>query len=459
MKQGNTFLGTEKISTLLKNFAIPSIIAMLVSALYNIVDQFFIGRSVGQLGNAATNVVFPLNTSCTALALLVGIGGSAIFNIAMGKGDRKRATYYFGNAVTMLLGLGFLLCVVTQIFLTDILIFFGSPGDVLEYAKEYTRIIAIGFPFLLLSIGGGHLIRADGSPKFAMICNLVGAIINIVLDAVFVFGLQMAMSGAALATIIGQIVAAVMVINYIRNCHSIQLKAKHFKIQWQYVSQTMALGAGPFSNQMAMMVVQIVLNNSLTYYGRNSSYGESVPLAVVGIISKVNMLYMSVVIGLSQGMQPIASYNFGAGKYDRVKEVFKLVIKCGLVASVISFMMFQILPRQIISLFGKGSEDYYNFAIKYFRIFLFFTFINCVQPASSTFFTAIGKAGKGAFLSLTRQTIFLLPLIIIFPFIVGIDGIMYAGPVADFMAAVISVYMVKREFKRLEILKCNDSET
>lgn len=451
MKQGNNILGTGKISKLLKDFAIPSIIAMLVSALYNIVDQFFIGRSVGQLGNAATNVAFPLSTSCTALALLMGIGGSAIFNISMGKGEKEKATHYYGNSVSMLFGSGVILCIFTQIFLTPLLIFFGSPENVLGYARTYTQITAIGFPFLIFSIGGGHLIRADGSPRFAMVCNLVGAIINTVLDAIFVFGLNMGMAGAALATITGQAVAAVMVVNYIRHCKSIALKSRHLRIRWKYASTIMSLGMGPFSNQMAMLVVQVVLNNSLTYYGKMSSYGDSIPLAVVGIITKVNMLYMSVVIGLSQGMQPIASYNYGAGNYDRVKGVYRLVVKCGLAASVVAFLMFQIFPRQIIALFGSGTQEYYQFAIRYFRIYLFFTFVNCIQPASSTFFTAIGKSGKGAFLSLTRQTLFLLPLIVIFPYFMGIDGIMYAGPVADFIAAVVSVLMIKNTFAKLNV--------
>lgn len=450
MRQGNSILGTEKVGKLLRDFAIPSIVAMLVSALYNIVDQFFIGRSVGTLGNAATNVAFPLSTSCTALALLAGIGGSAIFNISMGKGEKEKATYYYGNAVSSLFVFGVILCLVTQIFLTELLFFFGAPDNVLGYAKEYTRITALGFPFLILSIGGGHLIRADGSPRFAMICNLVGAIVNTILDALFVFVFGMGMSGAAIATIIGQIIASLMVINYLRRCKSIKLLPHHFKIKWKYFKRIASLGLGPFSNQMAMMIVQVVLNNSLTYYGSMSSYGEDIPLAVVGIISKVNMLYTSVVIGLSQGMQPIASYNFGAKQYSRVREVYKLAIRYGLVASVIAFIMFQVFPKQIIMLFGTGSVEYYNFAVQYFKIYLFFTFINCIQPASSTLFTALGKPVKGAFLSLTRQTLFLLPLIVIFPMIGGIDGIMYAGPVADFLAVIVSVIMVKTTFAKLK---------
>lgn len=453
MKQGNSILGTEKVSKLLRDFAIPSIVAMLVSSLYNIVDQFFIGRSIGTLGNAATNVAFPLSTLCTALALLIGIGGSAIFNINMGKGDKEKATYYYGNAAVMLFVFGCILCVFTQIFLTPLLRIFGAPDNVLGYAQEYTRITSIGFPFVILSVGGGHLVRADGSPRFAMTCNLVGAVVNTILDALFVFGFRMGMTGAALATIIGQMIAAGMVINYMRKCKSITLMPKHLRVRWIYISKIMALGFGPFSNQIAMTIVQVVLNNSLTYYGRLSSYGESIPLAVVGIISKVNMLYASVVIGLGQGMQPIVSYNYGAKKYDRAKQAFKITIMCGLFASVIAFVMFQVFPRQIISLFGEGSEEYYHFATQYFRIYLFFTFINNIQPAGSTLFTALGKPVRGAFLSLTRQTLFLLPLIIIFPMIAGIDGIMYAGPVADILAMIVTVVMVKITFSKMSVEK------
>lgn len=440
-------LGTFNINVLIRKFALPSILSMMVGALYNIVDQFFIGRSVGELGNAATNVSFPLSICCTAIALLLGLGGAAAFNISLGEGNREKAVYYLGNASVLLFSCGLVLCIIVFIFLSPLLLFFGASDEVLGYAKTYTSITAIGFPFLVFSIGCGHLIRADGSPRYTMFFNFSGAIINTILDPLFIFGFGMGMSGAAWATVIGQVCAALLAFRYLRHCKTVQIQKKHLLPKWQFTKRIMALGAASCFNQIAMMIVQIVLNKSLAYYGALSSYGEAVPLAAVGIITKVNQLFFAVVIGISQGMQPIASFNYGARNFDRVKKVYYLSLGYGLAISVFAFMLFQLFPRKIISLFGPGSEEYYRFAILYFRIYLFFTFINCIQPMSATFFTAIGKPRKGIFLSLTRQILFLLPLIIILPLFLGIDGIMYAGPVADFVAAAVSVLMISIEMR------------
>lgn len=442
-------LATAPIGALLRKFAVPSIIAMLVGALYNIVDQFFIGQKIGELGNAATNVAFPLTTSCTAIALLLGIGAAAAFNLSMGKGEKEKALYYIGNAAVLLFGFGTVLCIVTEIFMDQLLIFFGSPDNVLDYAREYVRIVAVGFPFLILTSGGAHLIRADGSPQYSMICNLTGAGINVVLDALFIFGFDMGMAGAALATIIGQMASAFLVLRYLRRYKAGKFEKKHLIPQWEFAGYAMSLGLAQCFNQLAMMVVQIVMNNSLTYYGARSVYGEAVPLASAGIINKVSFMFFAFCIGIAQGMQPIASYNYGAKKYDRVRKVVKFSLFSGSVICIIAFCMFQIFPRQIIGLFGKGSDLYFAFAERYFRIYLFFTFINNIQPLSSNFFSSIGKPKKGTFLSLTRQIIFLLPLIVIFPYFLGIDGIMYAGPIADLMAAIISAAMLIRELREM----------
>ena len=443
-------LGTAPVGTLLRKFALPSIVAMLVGALYNIVDQFFIGQSIGELGNAATNVAFPLNTSCTAIALLLGIGAASAFNLTMGRGNREKALYYIGNAATLLFGFGLLLCLVTEIFLRPMLLFFGSPEDVLGYAMEYVRITAIGFPFLILSNGGTHLVRADGSPRYSMLCNLSGAILNTILDPIFIFGLNMGMSGAALATILGQIFAGILVIRYLRGYHSGRLTAKHIRPQRDIAGYAMSLGLAPFLNQIAMMVVQVVMNNSLTWYGARSVYGESIPLACSGIINKVGFLFFSICIGIAQGMQPISSFNYGAEKYGRVRQVLKLSLMSGSVVCILAFCLFQLFPRQIIGFFGDGSDLYFTFAQRYFRIYMFFTFLNNIQPLSSTFFTSIGMPGKGAFLSLTRQILFLLPLIVVLPLFLGIDGIMYAGPVADLLAALIAALMLRRQMGKMK---------
>lgn len=447
MKPSENPLGSEPISTLLRRFAVPSVIAMLVSALYNMVDQLFIGHSIGVLGNAATNVAFPLSMVCTSIGLLCGIGGAANFNLCMGRREPEHAKSYVGSAISMLAILGVILCVAVQLFLRPMMLLFGATPDVIDYACTYTRITSIGFPFLIVTIGGSNLIRADGSPKFSMLCNLVGAIVNTILDPLFIFVFHMGMAGAALATITGQILSFALVVFYLRGFKTLPLSLSDLKPNMACWARIAALGATPAFNQVAMMVVQIVMNNTLTYYGSNSVYGSDIPLACAGIISKVNMLFFSFVIGISQGLQPIVSFNFGAQKYDRVKDAYKKAVFAATAISIVAFLCFQFFPRQIIGIFGSGSEEYLHFAERYFRIFLFFTFLNGIQPVSSNFFISIGAPKKGIFLSLTRQIIFLLPLLLIFPYLFGIDGVMYTAPIADLAAASVSIVMVVREFK------------
>ena len=442
MKPSENPLGSEPVSSLLRRFAIPSVIAMLVSALYNMVDQLFIGHSIGVLGNAATNVAFPLSMVCTSIGLLCGIGGAANFNLCMGRKDPEHAKSYVGNAISMLAILGVILCVAVQLFLRPMMLLFGATPDVIDYACTYTRITSIGFPFLIITIGGSNLIRADGSPKFSMLCNLVGAIVNTILDPLFIFVFHMGMAGAALATITGQILSFALVVFYLRGFKTLPLSLSDLKPNMACWARIAALGATPAFNQVAMMVVQIVMNNTLTHYGSNSVYGSDIPLACAGIISKVNMLFFSFVIGISQGLQPIVSFNFGAQKYDRVKDAYKKAVFAATAISIVAFLCFQLFPRQIIGIFGSGSEEYLHFAERYFRIFLFFTFLNGIQPVSSNFFTSIGAPKKGIFLSLTRQIIFLLPLLLIFPYLFGIDGVMYTAPIADLAAASVSIVMV-----------------
>lgn len=444
-KQRENPLGVLPVPRLLMKFTVPSIVAMLTSALYNIVDQYFIGNSVGELGNAATNIAFPLTTCGIAIALLFGIGGAAAFNLAKGAGDDETAVYYMGNAMTGLFALGTVLFLVAQLFLDPMLRFFGAPESIMGYARTYVRITSIGFPMIIFASGGGHLIRADGSPNFSMMCNIVGAVINTVLDALFVFGFNMGMAGAALATIIGQFVSCTLAMYYLSHCKTVTVRARHLRPRAKYLGRVASLGAAPCSNQLAMMVVQLVMNKSLTYYGGQSNYGEEVPLACAGIISKVNQVYFSFIIGLSQGLQPIISFNYGAGKFARAKKAFLTSASIGLGISVVAFLLFQAVPRQIIGVFGEGSEEYIAFSVSYFRIFLFFTFLNFLQPLTSNCFTAIGKPLKGMFLSLTRQIIFLLPLIVFLPLAIGIDGILYAGPVADGLAAVVSFVFIAKE--------------
>ncbi len=447
-------LGEDPIGGLMVKFAVPSVVAMLVGSIYNIVDQLFIGQTVGTLGNAATNVAFPLTTCCVAMALLFGIGGAAAFNLAMGRGQKERAPYYIGAAAVALFVGGLILCLVTQLFLTPLLRAFGSPDDVLPYAVTYVRITAFGFPFLVLTTGGGHLIRADGNPRMTMICSLSGAIINTVLDAILVMGFQMGMAGAAIATVIGQIFSGCQVIWYLSTrFHTVPLQRKHLKVRWSALAELSANGTGNCFNQLALLLTQVVLNNSLRHYGALSIYGEAIPIAVGGIVMKVSQLCFSIIIGISQGSQPIESFNYGARNYDRVRKAYGMALCAGAVVGVVSFLAYQLFPRQLLGLFGEGSEAYFSCGVKFFRIFLFFSFANFMQPITSTFFTSLGKPIKGVFLSLTRQVIFLIPLMLILPVFVGFDGLLYAGPIADFFAMLAAILMALGEFRNMKRLE------
>ncbi len=442
-------LGVEPVRSLLLRFAIPSIIAMLVSALYNIVDQLFIGQAVGTLGNAATNVAYPLSISCIALALTFGVGGASCFNLNMGRGNKEKAVYYAGNAIVCLIISGLLLCLVTQLWLRPMLLAFGATDTVLPYAQTYVRITSIGFPFLILTTGGCHLVRADGSPTMAMACNLTGAIINTVLDAIFVLGLHWGMAGAATATIIGQIVSAIMVIVYLTGFKTVPLLGKHLRPRATYVLEMIRIGMASFLNQVSTMIVQIILNNSLTFYGAMSVYGSDIPLACAGIVIKIFQVFFSIVIGLSQGSQPVASFNYGAKKYDRVRSVYRQGITAAIICSVIAFLCFQIFPRQILSLFGSGTPEYFEFGVMFFRTYLFCIWLDALQPYTTTFFTAIGKPARGIFLSLTRQIIFYVPLLLILPRFFGVVGCCYVGAIADGLAAVVTIIVAAQEFRHM----------
>lgn len=440
-------LGNAPVTSLMIKFAVPSIIAMLVGALYNIVDQLFIGHAVGPLGNAATNIAFPFSTSCLSLALLFGLGGASCFNLSMGRGDREKAPYYVGNAAVMMAICGVVLLVVTRLFLTPLLMLFGSPAEVLPLAEEYVGITLWGFPFMILTTGGGHLIRADGSPRMTMFCNLLGAVINMILDAAFILGFGWGMSGAALATVIGQVVSGTVAVVYLTRYKTVRLGLKHLRLRWSFTGRMIAVGMASFFNQLAMMLVQIVMNNLLKHYGALSVYGESIPITVSGIIMKINQITFSIVIGLGQGAQPIISFNYGARRYDRVRKALRSAIVVGAGVSVFAFIMFQLFPQEIIGIFGSGSEEYFDFGVKFFHIFLFLTWLNCLQPICSMFFTSIGKSVKGVFLSLTRQILFLLPPMILLPMFMGIDGILWSGPVADLLSGAAAVILVAGELK------------
>lgn len=443
-------LGCEKISKLLRSFAVPSITATLVSSLYNIVDQVFIGQGVGYLGNAATNVSYPLSTICLAISLLIGIGSASRFSICLGRGDTDQAAKIAGNGVTLMVLAGILYLVLGEVLLTPMLRIFGATTEVMSYAQSYASIVLIGMPFLILTNGISNLIRADGSPKYSMICMVAGAVVNTILNPIFIFVFQWGMFGAALATILGQILSFLLAIRYLWAFRTITLEKECFRPDWRDGLHTLSMGISSSVNQIAITIVQVVLNNSLTYYGAMSVYGEDIPLAACGIVMKTNAILLSIIVGISQGVQPIIGFNYGARKYDRVKQAYLLAIRWNFVISAVGFLLFQLFPRPIISIFGSGEELYFDFAVLFMRTFLFMVIVNGVQVLSSSFFTAIGKALKGLLLSLTRQVFFLIPLILILPLWLGIFGVLLAGSIADFIAFVVSVLLVKKEFSILK---------
>lgn len=451
-ERGNP-LGYEKLPVLLKSYAIPSIIAMLVSSLYNIVDQIFIGQGVGYLGNAATNVSYPLTTICLAIALLIGIGSASCFSLELGAGREEQAARTVGNAVSMMVFMGVLYVVAVEWFLTPLLTVFGATQEIMPYAESYTRITAAGMPLLILTNGLSNLARADGSPKYSMICMVVGAVINTILDPIFIFVLHQGVAGAAIATVVGQLVSCLMALYYLKKFRHVKLERRHFIPCLKEYGRIASLGMNGSLNQLALTFVQIVLNNSLTYYGARSVYGSEIPLASCGIVMKTNAILLAVIIGIAQGAQPIIGFNYGAKQYERVRGIYRLAIAWNLTVSGIGFLLFQLFPRQIISVFGTGEPLYFEFAIRFLRIFLFMVTINGVQMQSSNFFAAIGKPVKGVILSLTRQVFFLVPLLLVLPFLFGIDGIMFAGPAADLAAFLVTMLLIRREMRHMKELQ------
>lgn len=443
-------LGYKQIPELLRSFAVPSIIAMVVSSLYNIVDQIFIGQGVGYLGNAATNVAYPLTTICMAIALLIGIGSASRFSLYLGAGEQEKAAKVVGNGISMMIVFGILYAALVEVFLYPLLTAFGATTDVMPYAAAYTRITAVGMPFLIMTNGMSNLARADGSPKYSMMSMLIGAIVNTILDPVFIFVFHWGVAGAAWATVIGQVCSCISAAVYIRKFKNIHIERRDIRLVPRECIRTASLGMSNSLNQIAITFVQIVLNNSLTYYGASSVYGTDIPLAACGIVIKTNAILLAFIIGISQGSQPIIGFNYGARQYGRVRSTYKLAISVNMVFSAAGFVLFQFFPQQIIALFGTGDKLYFEFAVKFMRIFLFMVIANGVQLISSNFFAAIGKPVKGLVLSLTRQVIFLIPLLLVLPLFFGLDGIMYAGPAADFIAFLTTVFLIAREMKHMK---------
>ena len=438
-------MGTQPIKKLLMQLAIPAMIANVVNALYNIVDQIFIGQGVGYLGNAATNIAFPITTICLALGLMTGVGAASNFNLELGRKEVEKARKIAGTAVVQLIVMGIAVCLLVQIFLASLMQLFGATDQIFDYAMEYSRITAYGIPFFLFSTGFNPLVRSDGRATFSMMAIIAGAVLNTVLDPIFIFVFQMGIAGAAWATVISQMVSALLLFAYIPKFRSVKFQWEDFIPHMKQVEAIAALGLTSFIFQISALIVQIVSNNLLKTYGAMSIYGSEIPIAVGGIVAKVFVIFIALIIGMTQGVQPIVGYNYGAKYYERVRQTIFLALKIGFGLSFVTWAVFEIFPLQIIQLFGNGNDLYFEFGIRYMRYFMLFTLINGITILITTFFPAIGKAKTGAFLSLARQLLILLPMMLLMTYLFGVEGMMFATPVSDVISLVLCLFFFKRE--------------
>ncbi|MBQ9847727.1 MAG: MATE family efflux transporter [Clostridia bacterium] len=450
-KTADNPLGYEKISVLLRRFAVPSVVAMLVSSLYNIVDQIFIGQYVGPIGNAATTVAFPLTTICIAISVLVGVGGASRFSIELGKGNKEEAGACVGTGIWTAAVLGIVYAVLAFAFTNGLLVLFGGSGETLTYAVEYSKVVILGMPFLILTNILSNFIRADGNPKFSMTCMIIGAVVNIGLDALFVadWGFNWGMAGAAGATVISQVISFIVAACYIKRFKSVKLDKHSFNFNFKRAIKVCSLGMSNSVNQLAICVVQIVMNSQLDKYATlEFSEAEAfIPLAAFGVVMKVNSILMSVFIGMCQGSQPIVGFNYGARQFGRSKKTCLIAASVCMSIAAIGFIAFQCFPSHIVSIFGSGNEHYIDFAVKTMRIFLSMIVFTGAQMIISNYFSAIGKPIKGVILSLTRQILLIVPLMIILPLFFGIEGILYAAPITDFISFLLALFLILREFR------------
>lgn len=444
MKPSENPLGSEPVSSLLRRFAIPSVIAMLVSALYNMVDQLFIGHSIGVLGNAATNVAFPLSMVCTSIGLLCGIGGAANFNLCMGRREPEHAKSYVGSAISMLAILGVILCVAVQLFLRPMMLLFGATPDVIDYACTYTRITSIGFPFLIVTIGGSNLIRADGSPKFSMLCNLVGAIVNTILDPLFIFVFHMDVQGAALATVISQAVSTAFVLRFLTGRQTIlHLKRRLLRLNWKLLAPCVALGLAPFIMQSTESLVSVCFNTSLR------AAGGTLAVGTMTICSTLMQFALLPLQGLSQGAQPIISFNYGAKRPERVKAAFRiLLISCLAFSAVLGLTC--IFAPQIFVYLLTPDAALREYAIPCVRLYMAGVTFFGAQIACQQTFVALGNAKCSLFLACLRKLILLIPLVYLLPLFIPdtVFAIFLAEPIADVLAVLCTVTLFMHVFRK-----------
>lgn len=445
--ENSQFLGTEKISKLMLKFSVPCVLSLLVSALYNIVDQIFIGNSeLSALGNAATGVVFPIFIIAQAFAWCFGDGCAAYLNICQGKKDMQSAHKAIGTGIVITLFASIVLMIIFFPLKSQLLTLFGASENSIGMAVEYFNIILAFFPVYMLSNMMNAVIRADGSPAWSMASMLLGAVINIILDPVMIFGFHWGMTGAALATVIGQLVSFIISLLYFFRTRTFKLTKNSYVPDFKVFSSALKLGASSFITQMTIVIISLICNIMLAKYGALSQYGADIPIAIIGIESKVFTVIINLVVGIVLGCQPIIGYNIGAKNYGRVKQLYKLILMCTLVIGIASTLLFELAPQAVVGIFGTPTnipnpEDYWIFAEKTFRIFLSLVTFTCTIKMTSIFFQAVGKPAQAVLSSMIRDIICFIPLILILPRFFGIEGILFAAPIADFIAMIVATVL------------------
>lgn len=441
---------SEPIGKLILKFAIPSVIALLVNSLYNIVDQIFIGWGVGYLGNGATNIVFPITIIALALAMMIGNGGAAYLSLKLGEGENDIAKKGVGNAVTLITIVSILLAVIFLIWINPILTLFGATEVLRPYALSYGYIIGIGLPFMMISAAINSMIRADGSPKYAMFSMVIGAILNVILDPVFIFIFKMGVQGAAIATVIGQIASFIVSVIYMPHFKTVHPDSTSFRLNAKICGNVAVFGLSSFITQFAITIVMALTNNLLATYGASSVYGAEIPLTATGIVMKVNQIMIAILLGIATGTQPIIGFNYGAKNYKRVKQALELSLIASEIISILSFLVFQFAPMSVVSLFGSEEGLYNEFAVMAFRIFLLLCPLTGFQTITAVYLQAVGKPVKSAILSLARQIIFFVPAALILPKFMGVTGVLWTGPVADGLAFILSLIFLLYERNHLK---------
>lgn len=449
MAEEENKLGTEPIGRLLLQFSVPTALTLMVNYLYNIIDQIFIGHATGILGIAATNVTFPIGILAAALALLIGDGCAANLSLHLGRGEREAADETFSNAVVLLLFAGVLLAVLGRMFAEPLVFFFGASATVAEAATGYLRIILLGQPFAMCNMAFTAMIRADGAPRYMLGSMLIGAILNIILDPIFIFGLDLGITGAAWATVIGQAVSGVLALAYLPRFSHFSIRRRYLRLRWKATGDILRLGFPSLCTQTATAATQIVMNRLMREYGGATVYGSEIALSCYGLMMKIYQIAHAMFVGLASGAQPINGFNFGAGRYERVRETIRLAIQAAIGVSVLWFLVFQFGGGAIAALFVEDEPLYQAFAVHCFRVYMLGFFIYGVPNVAAAFFQAIGKPVRALVTALSRQVLFLIPLATILSARYGIDGALGAAPIADGLAFLLAMGLLVKEVRRL----------